>query len=385
MTITFFTNFINHHQVPVADHLYSLLENDYHFVATEKVPQSFLDSGYPDFSKKPYLVKAYMGDNELEKAYQLALDSDVVIIGSAPDVFIEKRLATNKLTFRYSERWFRVRPYYLMSPRGWYNCYKQHLRYRHKELYMLAASAYTANDVYHIGAYKNKTYKWGYFTAVPNLDIDMCLKRKAEKRIKILWCARFLKLKHPELLPYLAQRLQLKGYDFEINMLGSGEEFIHTQELISKLKVDSCVHLLGNVPNAHVLEMMRDHHVFLFTSDKNEGWGAVLNEAMSNGCTVVASNEIGAVPFLVKNGQNGLIFKSKNLDSLEECVESLLKDHLLIEYLAKNAYSTMRDCWSPETATTNFLLLANSLLKENPIKIANGPCSKATPCNAKKL
>ncbi|MEG0808462.1 MAG: glycosyltransferase, partial [Alistipes sp.] len=217
------------------------------------------------------------------------------------------------------------------------------------------------------------------------LDIDTCLKNKAAKRIKILWCARFLKLKHPELIPLLAQRLQAKGYDFEINMLGSGDELIPTQRLISKLKVDLCVHLLGNMPNARVLEMMRDHHIFLFTSDKNEGWGAVLNEAMSNGCTVVASNEIGAVPFLIKNGQNGLIFESKNLDSLERCVESLLRNKSSMNMLAKNAYHTLRDDWSPQMAAKNFLLLAHSLLNGTSVEITEGTCSKATPCNCKLI
>ena len=54
------------------------------------------------------------------------------------------------------------------------------------------------------------------------------------------------------------------------------------------------------MPNAKILQEMRKHEIFLFTSDRNEGWGAVSNESMSNGCMLVGSDGIGSIPFLVK-------------------------------------------------------------------------------------
>ena len=35
---------------------------------------------------------------------RLGEESDVVMIGSAPEDFVEKRLSKNRLTFRYTER-----------------------------------------------------------------------------------------------------------------------------------------------------------------------------------------------------------------------------------------------------------------------------------------
>ena len=49
---------------------------------------------------------------------------------------------------------------------------------------------------------------------------------------------------------------------------------------------------------------MEKSEIFLFTSDKGEGWGAVLNESMNSACAVVASHAIGSVPFLLKDGEN---------------------------------------------------------------------------------
>jgi glycosyltransferase involved in cell wall biosynthesis len=45
--------------------------------------------------------------------------------------------------------------------------------------------------------------------------------------------------------------------------------------------------------------------VFIFTSDRNEGWGAVLNEAMGSGCAVVAADLIGSVPYLIEHKKMG--------------------------------------------------------------------------------
>lgn len=83
------------------------------------------------------------------------------------------------------------------------------------------------------------------------------------------------------------------------------------------MNVGDCVSLIGNMPNDEILALMQKSHIFIFTSDRNEGWGAVLNEAMSNGCAVVASNMIGAAPYLIKQGENGYIFKSGDVRSYQ--------------------------------------------------------------------
>lgn len=48
---------------------------------------------------------------------------------------------------------------------------------------------------------------------------------------------------------------------------------------------------------SEVRSYMEKADIYLFTSDFNEGWGAVLNESMNSGCAVVASHAIGSVPF----------------------------------------------------------------------------------------
>ena len=375
MKVVFITNYINHHQIGIADELYKYLGKDYVFISTTEVPQFRIALGYPDYSERPYLLKAYLDENKAE-AQRLADEADVVIIGAAPDSYIKKRLAHNKLTFRYSERWFKKNYNRLFFPPFWLYYYNRHTKYRNSNLYMLCASAYTPSDASKIFAYPDKCFKWGYFTRVEKFDFEASFTSK-QGQLRIMWCARFIEWKHPELAVKLARRLKDSGYTFVVDMFGSGETLERTKQLAKELKVEDVVFFRGNVPNTQILEEMRKHEIFLFTSDRNEGWGAVLNEAMSSGCAVVASNEIGSVPFLVKHGENGLIFKSKDIDSLCENVRYLIDNPQERYRLSKNAYETMLNVWSPANAAKRLLQLMNGLLKGQTVEFADGPCSKA--------
>lgn len=376
MKIVFITNFINHHQVHVADEFAKTQGIEYYFVETEAMPKSFKSSGYPDYSNRPYVIKTYENDERLSYARALIDNADVVIIGSAPESFVHRRLQENKITFHYSERWFKTGYHSLLSPRAWLSWYKKHIRYRNKRSYMLCASAYTAPDVHKVFAYPNKCFKWGYFTQVPELDIEKILEaQKGASRIRILYISRFLSWKHPELPVQLARLLKDAGIDFELNMYGNGPEFSRITALIDSLKVNDCVNLCGNRPNDEILEIMREHHIFLFTSDRNEGWGAVVGESMSNGCAVIASEAIGSVPFLIQGGVNGLTFKDQSLSDLFNKTMLLIKNQDKRAQIVRNAYKTMHDVWSPKNAAQSFVELAKSAMANDIHARTEGPCS----------
>ena len=376
-TLIFLTNQVNHHQIYVADEFYKVLGSKYRYIATEPTLQEFIASGYPELDR-PYITRAYLPGIDMDAIQNDIDNADVVIIGSAPDSYVKSRLNQNKITFHYSERWFKKISYHIFSPRLWKYIYEYHFKFRNFRSYMLCASAFTSKDVNSVFCYPHKCFKWGYFPKVDELDIDKILLSKHQDNIvKIMWCARFLKWKHPELPVKLAKILKRKHYNIKINMFGNGPEHEHIAKLIQKYNIGDIVRLCGNQPNEMLLKTYREHHIFIFTSDRNEGWGAVLNEAMSNGCAVVASDKIGSAPFLINDGENGFLFKSENLRSLTEKVEKLIYDIELREKFSKNAYYTMRDVWSPENAAYRFLTLSNSIINGFDNRIFNeGPCSK---------
>ena len=166
MKITFFSNFLNHHQLPICLELQKKLGNNFKFVATEKIPQDRLDLGYDDMNNQyDFVVRAYENDDE---ALKLGIESDVVIIGSAPQKYIKERLKQKKLIFRYSERIYKNG----FNIKTFLSLIKQFTFKERNNTYLLCASAYSAYDFNLSLAYINKTYKWGYFPIVNEYDLN---------------------------------------------------------------------------------------------------------------------------------------------------------------------------------------------------------------------
>lgn len=382
MIIVYVSNFLNHHQKLVADILYSTEGIEYTFVETVPMYNWLKKGGYTDYSQEPYVLKAWENIENKQKTIDLVLTADIAIFSCPESLQYQViRAKTGKLTFDVSERWLKRGWLNLASPRLLKYLWYYFTVFNHKRVYKLCSSAFACGDHYKLHSFKDRCYKWGYFTKVDrNLNFEVSLDVSCYETLhKLMWCARFLSWKHPELPIQMAARLKEKGYKFVLDMYGSGEELEKTRILTKLLNVEDVVCFKGNMPNDEILKAMREHEIFLFTSDKNEGWGAVANESMSNGCAIVASDAIGSIPFLVNDGVNGCVFESCNLDSLCKKVEWLLDNPKKRLQIAANAYQTMRDVWSPKNAANNFLNLVKILQGGNNSLPIDGPCSKAYP------
>ncbi|CDA86845.1 protein containing Glycosyl transferase group 1 domain protein [Bacteroides sp. CAG:754] len=379
MTIVFVSIALNIHQACVADELYKLTNGNYWFVETGDVDNDYSKGGdMNDFSSRPYLIRLADGKESVQKALRLIREVDVMIYAAAPLIFLKERIRTNKITFINSERWLKRGVINLLSPRLLKQQWYYHTSCHGKPFYALCSSAYAAGDFRLMQSFKKKCYKWGYFTAVPDIDIEVIQKAKRNaSTVKILWVARFLQLKHPERMLQLASLLYREKVDFIINMIGTGPEYSKIEALIQRKGLKGVVHLLGSMHNSKVIETMRMHDIFCFTSDKNEGWGAVLNEAMSCGCCPVSSIETGSTPYLIKEGINGFSFNLKKKNDLFDKVLWLIKHPKERERMSIEAYKTIRDVWSPKNAAEQLYKLCQSMLQGENYVVEDGPCSKA--------
>ena len=379
MEIALFSNVANHYMIPLIEELNSVEGVKAIFVETEPLPDSLKKGGFSVYDGHGSIIHAWKSRSEWDKAMDLAVTADVMMLGSAPEDFIMARLKKGLFTFKCSERplkngFFRELYSVLIYQ------YRYFRFYRNKPVYMLCYSAFAARDYNLMGTFIGKCFKFGYLPRIKEQDVNVVLsERKKAKKIRMIWCARFLDWKHPELPVLLAKKLLSGGYDFEINMIGSGEEFERTEKLIQQLQVQDHVHLLGNFPNEEVLNMMKEHHIFLFTSDRGEGWGVVLNEAMGQLCCPVSSHLAGATPYLVNHKENGLIFRSGDIDSLYKNVKYLLDNQDEIYRLSVNAYKTVNEIWNPSFVAGRFLKLCESLQRGEPTPFSDGPCSPSTP------
>ena len=367
MKVVFFSNFLNDHQLPLClEFVEQLGLGNFYFVAHQEISQERLDLGFEDMNEKyPFVVNSYKGGPEQEFAQRLMIDADVVIIGSYINMPFEKRMKLNKLTFRYNERILKQGDVHWLDPRLHYGVFKSWTRYTFKNLYTLCASAYTARDLSLFGYPKRKCLKWGYFPVVVNYDnVDEILQLKDNNCISpsvptIVWVGRLIDWKHPDDAIKLASLLKHNGHTFNLDIIGIGPMESTLKQMIIDLQLEDNVHLLGAMPPHQVRKHMETSQIFLFTSDRNEGWGAVLNEAMNSACAVVANREIGSVPFLLKDGYNGFIYDS-TLASAYKAVTKLIADKQLIKQLGRQAYYSITEQWCAKNAVQRFLTVCNS-------------------------
>ena len=107
MRITMISNYLSLHQLPFTDEMYKRLKNKFLFIATQKMEKERLDMGWKEYNDIPYLLKSYTSVENHKTCQKYADESDVVILGSAPDQWIVERLKQGKLTFKYSERFYK--------------------------------------------------------------------------------------------------------------------------------------------------------------------------------------------------------------------------------------------------------------------------------------
>lgn len=374
-SLVFVSNFFNHHQKFISDEFVKLLGYGYTFIEMIPMDVERQKLGYVEYDE-PYLLRTHISEDNHQKALKLINEADVVITGFASKKFLNNRIKKGKIIFRYSERLFKGKYKLIKFPIRFirYNFWNP----RNKQIYLLCSSAYTSADFKKMFLFKNKSFKWGYFPEVHTYnDIDQLIRRKEQN--SILWCGRIIDFKHLEHAIYAVKKLIDKKYDIHFNIIGDGVLKEHFIELVNDLGIEKNVKFLGIVRSNVVRSYMEKSSIYLFTSNFDEGWGAVLNESMNSACAVISSHAAGAAPFLISHNINGLLYTSGDVDELTSHIEFLLNNPKKAAEFGKEAYKTIVNTWSPKTAAERFLKLSNSIIKKSIITFEDGPCSIAKP------
>ena len=382
LEFVFVSNYLNHHQIPFCNAMYEHRDGSFVFIQTEPMEEERIRMGWQEKVSQPYLKLFY---EEPEVCRKLIAEAEIVIFGGCDEEsYIEERLSAGKPVIRYSERLYKTGQWKAVSPRGLKKKYHDHTRYRKAPVYLLCSGAYVASDFSIVHAYPGKMFCWGYFPETKRYEMETLMKRKGweqSRTPKLLWAARMIDWKHPELAVETAKYLRDKGYRFQMDIIGGGEMEEEVRALAEEYTLGDCVNFLGFLKPEQVREQMETVDIFLFTSDRQEGWGAVANEAMNSACALLADHMIGAVPYLVRDGINGLIYRDGNRNELFQLAEKLVSDRELCRTLGANAYTTITECWNAENAARSLIRLCGELgLLTERIPVETGSCSYPAPC-----
>lgn len=383
MKLTFITNYLTHHQLPFTEEMFRRLGSDFVFIATNHMGEERIRMGWAieDQNRYPY-VRFY--DDDMQVCENLVMDSDVLICGGTHELYIRKRIEAGKITLRYFERLYKKGQWQILALKGYIKKWKEHTAQRKKPIYLLCAGAYVASDFYLFRAYPGKMLKWGYFPPFIPYDLwDLMEGKKGS--CDILWTGRMIGWKHAEdALKALKMLLVRKGAEIDIHltMIGEGEcasqiEGMIERETVAGKKLSDVVTLRPFMKPDEVRSIMEKSAIYLMTSDYEEGWGAVVNEAMNSGCAVIASSGAGSVPYLLRHGENGLVYRSGDVEELAEYLGLLAGDPLFRKKLGIAAYKTIADQWNAAAAAERMVKFCKQLVQGDYQPEPEGPLSPA--------
>lgn len=377
ISISFFSNFFNAHQLPVASELNGNSNVDYSFVAMQRVDglegRACLNDDYP------FVVRQYLGGADAEKAMAHAIEDDIVVFGdmSGDESYVRARARTGKPFFRYAERLLKRGDWWAYTLPKRFRTFDRFTRYNGSPMYVLCASGYTARDLDKFGFPVERCLKWGYFPQIAPCSIE-AHRPFTPQGLVLSSVQRLVPYKRVDLQIRMAKMLKNQGVRFSLVIAGEGNEAPTLKRLVRELDVEDCVEFVGGLSSNDTATLMRSSDVFLATSNRKEGWGATVNEAMANGCAVVASNQIGSAPFLIDPGIDGVVFRSEDISDLANAVVTLLLNRDKLDAIARAGARKVTKLWSARTAAERLVEISERLLTDGRLSsFEDGPLSKA--------
>lgn len=158
---------------------------------------------------------------------------------------------------------------------------------------------------------------------------------------RLVWLRAFHETYNPALAPEVLARLAPHEPDVRLTMVGPDKgdgSLERTRAAARRLGVESRLEILGGVPKERVGETLARADVFLNTTNVDNSPVSVV-EAMACGLCVV-STDVGGIPDLVRDGENGLLVPPSDVERMAAAVGSLLGDPARAARLSRNGRNT---------------------------------------------
>ena len=143
----------------------------------------------------------------------------------------------------------------------------------------------------------------------------------------LVYASKLTRRKHPDNVLEAAQILRREGLDFDLLFVGTGEMEAFLRE--ASQDVPGAAPIFAGFKNQSELpSVMGSADIFILPSE-NEPWGLIINEAMCAGLVIVTTHEVGSVPDLVKDGDNGRLYPAGDVAALVDVLRPLIADPAL--------------------------------------------------------
>ena len=169
-----------------------------------------------------------------------------------------------------------------------------------------------------------------------NTNLFRDFKRKESNRVRFGFIGIILPAKGLDVL--INAFNNIKGDQVDLRIYGRlfpYQGFEYYPRYVKRLVKNANIQFMGRFDHNNVAKIFSEIDILVVPSIWYENSPFVIQEAILAGIPVIAS-DIGGIPELVKNGENGLLFKPNDADNLYEKISLILDNPALIENLRQN-------------------------------------------------
>jgi len=182
-------------------------------------------------------------------------------------------------------------------------------------------------------------------SVVPNgydeQEIAELVKNTEEESPKIVFVGSLRPFKDPLTLLKGFKKIAEKYPNIKLDIIGDGPLRKYLQKFCLENGLRSAVIFEGSKTHEEALRSIANSMIFILTS-REEGLPTALIEAMALGKPVIAT-AVGAIPEVIRNGENGILIPPKRPDCVANALEKLLIDSELRRRFSKAAAESVKD------------------------------------------
>ncbi len=174
---------------------------------------------------------------------------------------------------------------------------------------------------------------------IPNhiLLENYAFKETGENRNRFLWVRSFHKIYNPKLAVQLIADLKSQGIECHLTMVGPDKDgtLDDIRQMIEEKGLQTHIQLTGFLKKPQIIELAKSCDLFINTTNI-DNTPISLIEAMALGLPVISTN-VGGIPYLIRDGETGLLFDPGDRERLNLLSQKLKNDPELSRKLAINA------------------------------------------------
>ena len=199
---------------------------------------------------------------------------------------------------------------------AWY----KRLKFASRIDFFLAISEKAYKQYTSVGYTDRQVFQWCYCVENSGISIDDVNKQNSTLPFRIMFVGSMILRKGYDILIKALQLLSTNEWKADFYCIGNAAEKELALAIEKETNLNGKIKFLPFLDNASVRQKMYEYDVMILPS-RFDGWGAVVNEALTEGTPVIVSHQSGASTLVACNPDIGNICQAGDANHLASIIE----------------------------------------------------------------